>query len=228
MLLVDIKKKIYSDGQIAFNLDVAFKVYTGITILFGPSGSGKTTTLRTITGIVMPDEGRIVFGDQIYFDSSLKINVPIQKRKIGYVFQDYALFPHLTAEENVAYGIQVKGKKEKYEKAFDNLKLLGIEHTRKRYPRELSGGEKQRVALARVLAFDPKIMLLDEPLSAVDLNTRSQLLEQITDIHQKAGIPIIYITHNPIEALHIGHHVVALNDGKVIKEGDPNQVIRVF
>src|SRR5205085_2459760 len=155
-------KKRLTDG---FALDLAFETRAGINILFGPSGSGKTTTLRAIAGLVAPDAGRIAHNEQIYFDSTAHINLPIQQRRIGFVFQEGTLFPHLTAEQNVAYGITARVQA-KREHARALLAQFGVEHLAARYPRELSGGEQQRVALARALAPAPSVLLLDEPLSA--------------------------------------------------------------
>ena len=157
----------------------------GINILFGPSGSGKTTTLRAIAGLVAPDEGRIAHGAQIYFDSTMHINLPIQRRRVGFVFQDNALFPHLTAAQNVAYGVAAR---ERTTRARALLAQFGVEHLAAHYPRELSGGEQQRVALARALAPAPAVLLLDEPLSAVDVPTRARLLDEIDAAQRTSGI----------------------------------------
>jgi molybdate transport system ATP-binding protein len=224
MLFVNIKKEIKSNGRIALALDVAFRVQEGITVLFGPSGSGKTTILRAIAGIVTPDEGRISLGEQIYFDSTNGVNLPIQKRKVGFVFQDYSLFPHLTAEKNVSYGVNIGTDKAKRERAREMLSLFGIERLAGQYPRELSGGEQQRTALARALASDPAILLLDEPLSAVDVATRSYLLEEIISIQRKSGIPFIYVTHNHAEAVRIGDYILILSKWRIAQEGKPLEV----
>ena len=174
VLQVNIKKQLGAGGRTPFHLDVRFTAQNGITLLFGPSGSGKTTTLRAIAGIVTPDEGRISVGKQVYFDSAAGINLSIQQRRVDYVFQNYALFPHLTAEQNVAYGIkaQALNSRSKRERAREMLALFRIEHTAGRYPHEMSGGEQQRAAVARALASDPAVVLLDEPLSAVDTGSR--------------------------------------------------------
>ncbi len=224
MLYVDIKKQFGKNGYTSLSLDTSFTVKDGITVLFGPSGSGKTTILRTVAGIATPDRGYIKLGEQVYFDSVSKINLPIQKRKVGYVFQDSSLFPHLTAEENAAYGINDGKNKTKRERARELLTLFGIERTADRYPRELSGGEQQRVALARALASDPLILLLDEPLSAVDMGTRSRLLEEIITAQRSSDIPFIYVTHNQAEAVYIGNHLLLLYKGRIVQEGKPVDV----
>jgi molybdate transport system ATP-binding protein len=212
----------------SFTLDLEFTAPEGVTIIFGPSGSGKTTCLRSIAGIVTPDAGRISLGDRLYFDSTSGVNLPVQQRRVGFMFQDYALFPHLTAEQNVAYGLRDDrgaNKGRKRERAHELLSLLGIEYAARQYPRELSGGEGQRVALARALASDPAIMLLDEPLSAVDVKTRALLLAEIATTQRRTGIPFIYVTHHTGEAIEIGNHAVIIDRGKVIRQGCPGEVL---
>ncbi|MBO0800398.1 MAG: ATP-binding cassette domain-containing protein, partial [Blastocatellia bacterium] len=190
MLQVSIRKRYGNNGREVrnernFTLDLDFAAPGGVTILFGPSGSGKTSCLRAVAGIIRPDEGRIAVGERIYFDSAVGANLTIQERRVGFVFQDYLLFPHLTAEQNIAYGVRSRGgthkmsKTEKRARARELLALLGIEYAAQQYPGELSGGESQRVALARALASDPEMVLLDEPLSAVDALTRARLLAEI-------------------------------------------------
>jgi molybdate transport system ATP-binding protein len=224
MLSVEIKKGIKYNGRVALALDVAFSARNEITVLFGSSGSGKTTILYMIAGIVTPDEGRISLGEQIYFDSTNCINLPIQRRKIGFVFQDYSLFPHLTVEKNISYGRKIGTNRTNYKKAREMLSLFRIEHLAGQYPRGLSGGEQQRVALARALASDPAILLLDEPLSAVDIATRSYLLEEIISIQRRSGVPLIYVTHNPAEAVRIGDYILILSNGRIAQEGKPLEV----
>jgi molybdate transport system ATP-binding protein len=221
---VAIKKRLASDKSTNFNLDAAFGVGNGITILFGQSGSGKTTTLRAIAGIVTPDNGRIRIGEETYFDSATGKNLSIQKRRVGYVFQDYALFPHLTAAQNVAYGIKEKSHRLRREKARELLALFRIEHIALRYPQNMSGGEQQRTALARALASDPAVVLLDEPLSAVDTETRSLLLDEIVLAQKRVNIPFLYVTHNIAEAMRLGQEVVVLHEGFVKKTGSPSAV----
>lgn len=218
MLHVDIKKRFGDKQHPTFLLNVRFSVSKGITALVGASGSGKTTTLRLIAGVLTPDEGRISFGAQTYFDSSRKINLSMQRRRIGFVFQDYALFPHLTAEQNIAYGVKANDKKIRGAKAREMLMLFHLEHTRRRFPHEISGGEQQRIALARALASDPAIVLLDEPLSAVDVETRTKLLDEIEDAQRSADIPFIYVTHNEAEAARLGKHRITLQSGSIMDE----------
>ena len=156
----------------------------------------------------------IKVGGNTYFDSSLKINVPIQQRRVGFVFQDYALFPHITAFKNISYG--TSNGNDPGKRAEELLALFHIEHVRNQLPREMSGGEQQRVALARALASDPAIVLLDEPLSAVDVETRVKLLDEIELAQRQSNIPFIYVTHNPVEIERFRNQRVILNAGKSI------------
>jgi len=215
MIDVNIKKRLGGDSS-SFLLDISFSVNGGITVLAGASGAGKTTTLRLIAGILTPDEGVIKVGSETYFDAARKVDLSIQKRRVGFVFQDYALFPHLTAEQNIAYGIKTNSKTAKMEKAAEMLELFHIEHIRTRIPREMSGGEQQRVAVARALASDPAVLLLDEPLSAVDVETRSKLLDEIETAQAQTGIPFVYVTHNEAEAVRLGRQQVTLEKGRVV------------
>ena len=199
---------------------------SGITILFGPSGSGKTTTLRAIAGIIGPDEGRITVGDRVFFDSRTGARLSIQERRVGYVFQDYALFPHLTAEQNVSYGIKEQTERRRRERARELLTLIKLDHIGQRYPSKMSGGEQQRIALARALASDPSVVLLDEPLSAVDLATRISLLDEIESVQSKFAIPFIYVTHNTEEANRLGTNLVVLESGRVKQTGPAREIFK--
>jgi molybdate transport system ATP-binding protein len=208
----------------SMTIDVQIKAMGGVMVLFGPSGAGKTSILRSIAGILTPDEGRITLGEQVFFDSAAKICLPIQERRVGYVFQNHLLFPHLTAEQNVLYGARASSRRSARERVRELFALLGIQKTVARYPRELSGGEQQRVALARALATDPQILLLDEPLSAVDVATRSRLLEEISAIQRRSGIPFVYVTHNHSEAARLGNMMYVIHEGKVMQEGTPLEI----
>lgn len=212
MLNVNLKKHFRNKNASDFTLDVSFTVSEGITVLMGASGAGKTTILKLIAGILTPDEGFINLDSQTFFDSAQKINLPIQERNVGFVFQDYALFPHLTAAKNIAYGI--KDKNLKNEKAREMLALFHIEHIAERTPNEMSGGEQQRVALARALASNPKIVLLDEPLSAVDVETRTKLLDEIEEAQRQTKIPFLYVTHNEAEAERLETARIIIREGK--------------
>lgn len=203
MLIVEIQKRLPH-----FELDVKFSVANEIVVLFGPSGSGKTTILNCIAGISKPAAGIIRLNDTILFENK-KVFVPIQKRNIGYVFQDYALFPHMTVWKNIAYGMQ----NESFVKNL--MKELRIEHLRDKYPSEISGGEKQRVAIARAIATEPDALLLDEPFSALDNQTRVKGHEELLRIHKLWRIPIILVTHHLEEAKKLGNRILYLHEGKI-------------
>jgi molybdate transport system ATP-binding protein len=227
VLQLEIRKRLQSEKSGSFNLDVAFSAGDGITILFGPSGSGKTTTLRSIAGIVTPDSGRISVGEEVYFDSAKGLNLSIQKRRVGYLFQDYALFPHMTAQQNVAYGMKDNGAHSgsRMGRAKAMLALFKIENLSGRYPHNMSGGEQQRTALARALASDPAVVLLDEPLSAVDTETRLVLFDELVMAQERVRIPFIYVTHNTAEAKRLGNQVILLQEGIVKLTGKPAEVL---
>jgi molybdate transport system ATP-binding protein len=208
----------------ALVIDVHIQAADGVTVLFGPSGAGKTSILRAVAGILIPDEGRITLGETVFFDSATGVNIPMQRRGVGYVFQNHLLFPHLTAEQNALYGARDDARKSARERVRELFAMMEIEETVARRPHELSGGEQQRVALARALATEPAIMLLDEPLSAVDAATRARLTEEIADIQQRTGVPFLYVTHNHTEALRLGKTMILIDGGKVTQQGDPKSI----
>jgi molybdate transport system ATP-binding protein len=211
MLEVSVKKTLTDAARQQFRLDLQFAVGNGFTVLTGPSGGGKTSTLQLIAGILRPDSGIIALGGNRLYDSDARIDVPVQDRRVGFVFQDYALFPHLTAAENVAYGVR---EGDKMSTALAMLETFHISHTRARRPHEMSGGEQQRAALARALASDPSIVLLDEPLSAVDVETRAKLLDEIEAAQRRANVPFIYVTHNEAEAKRLSGSRVYIENGR--------------
>ena len=210
MLEVNVQKTLVDATGREFRLDVRFEAAGGFTVITGLSGSGKTSTLQMIAGILRPDSGYIRLNGRPYFDHSLGVDVPIRERRVGFVFQDYALFPHLTAAENVAYGIRGRDRMNRTDEL---LETFHISHTRARRPHEMSGGEQQRAALARALASEPAIMLLDEPLSAVDVETRSRLLDEIKAAQQTTNIPFLYVTHYEAEVSRLNGHVVRIEQG---------------
>ncbi len=224
MLDVRIRKQLGSGNAHALTIDVQMRVSGGVTVLFGSSGAGKTSILRAIAGVVNPDEGRISLGEKVYFDSSSGISLPMQQRQLGYVFQSHTLFPHMTAEQNALYGAKSDPPRSARDRVRELFEMLAIRDAAARYPHELSGGEQQRVALARALAADPLLMLLDEPLSAVDVAMRSRLLEEISAIQQKSGIPFLYVTHNPSEAVRLGNNMIVIDQGKIVQEGPPLEI----
>jgi molybdate transport system ATP-binding protein len=195
-----------------------------LTVLFGPSGSGKSTTLRCLAGLERPERGTIRFGDEIWFDAARGIFLPPQRRRIGYLFQDYALFPHLRVAQNIGYGLAKIAASERRQRIEEITELLGLVGLEDRYPRQLSGGQQQRVALARALVCRPRLLLLDEPLSAVDAPTREHLRRQLRHWLVGLQMPTILVTHDRIEALALGDHVLVCEAGRVCQSGSVQQV----
>jgi len=218
-------RKCFSNAGRDFALDVLFTIAPGITIVFGPSGAGKTTLLDCIAGLTIPDSGRIAVGDRVLFDPAQRTNLPVQNRKLGYVFQDLALFPHLTIGKNVEYGLAALGRSEQRQKSDAILESFRITHLRDRKPPEISGGERQRAALARALVIDPCILLLDEPLAALDANTKSKIIDDLRAWNAAHHIPILYITHNREEVFALGDRVLVLENGRIIADGTPHGVM---
>ena len=208
-----------------FELDLAVVLPPGITILFGPSGAGKTTLLDCMVGLVRPDAGRITVQEKVLFDSALGIDVPPPRRRVVYVFQDLALFPHLTVEANVEYGLSRLSRAEREQRGAAVLESFRISHLRSRRPGEISGGERQRVALARALVIEPVILLLDEPLAALDMVTKSKIIDDLRTWNQEHAVPIVYVTHSREEVFALGDRVIVLENGRVIAQGTPHQVM---
>ena len=215
MLNVNIQKKLKE-----FDLDIDFEFEKGCLGILGPSGCGKSMTLKSIAGIVNPDEGFISLNDNIYFDSKQKINLKPQKRNVGYLFQNYALFPNMTVEENIAVGVP----KDDDRTVSEMIKRFHLEGLEKRYPRQLSGGQQQRVALARIMAYGPDVILLDEPFSAMDAYLKEQLrMELVNSLRDFDGFSIM-VTHNRDEAFQFCDELIVLDKGKVIAKGDTYEV----
>lgn len=210
MLSVDFAKTLPD-----FTLQLRFSIERDILVLFGPSGCGKTTTLRCIAGLLKPDAGKIEFDGQVFTDPAAGVFVPPRERQIGYMFQDFALFPHMSVRKNIWYGVRHRDQETDamYEKL---MGLLKIEHLAKRYVDRLSGGEKQRVALARALMAKPRLLLLDEPLSSLDKETRLELQAELKDMQKLWGIPFILVTHDPEEAKTLGTQVLFIEKGRQV------------
>jgi molybdate transport system ATP-binding protein len=225
MLAARIRRELRRPGASPFVLDVSIEVSPGITILFGASGAGKSTLLDCVAGLARPDEGRIAVGGDVLFDSSLGIHVPAQKRRIAYVFQTLALFPHLSAEENVAYGLNHLPEEQRRERAEAILKAFHVEKLRKQKPGEISGGEKQRIALARSLVTEPRVLLLDEPLTGLDAERKAAIVDDLRAWNTAKGIPILYVTHSREEVDALGERVIALDNGSVVSTGAPMEVL---
>ncbi|EAL1122255.1 sulfate/molybdate ABC transporter ATP-binding protein [Campylobacter coli] len=217
MIKIDIKLPINTaKGKKQLELNTCLKA-NEITAIFGESGVGKTTLLKIIAGLIKPEFGRIEVGDELWLDTQKNINLAIQKRKIGFVFQDYALFPNMSVKENISYAATSK------QKAEELLSLMNLENLAKIYPKNLSGGQAQRVALARALAREPQILLLDEPLSALDFKMRSFLQDELVKILQHFKITTLLVSHDLAEIYKLSHRILELSDGKIIKDAKTNE-----
>ena len=206
-----------------FDLSVEFVCQSErMTVLIGPSGAGKTTLIRIIAGLEKPDEGNIQFGDEVWMDTDRKICLPPQKRRLGYVFQDYTLFPHLSIWDNAAFAA---GKKKEAVKQL--LDRYGLWQLRNRKPNAVSGGERQRCALCQALAREPRLLLLDEPFSALDVFTRRDLRDELRKMKEELCIPIVYVTHDVNEALYLADEILPLVDGRVDREWMQRSIERV-
>lgn len=200
-----------------YDLDISFSLEREVLVIQGRSGSGKTTILDCLAGIKSPDGGEIRVGEDTLFSSASKVDRPIKSRGIGYVFQNYALFPNMTVEENIGFGVDKKSPIERsyVERVLDSLKIV---HLKKRYPHEISGGEKQRVALARALSTRPKLLLLDEPFSALDTDTKDHVYGEFLEFKKEWNISTIMITHNDDEAKLLGDRIIHIKDGKLFEK----------
>jgi molybdate transport system ATP-binding protein len=225
MLTAQIRKARRSASTPSFVLDISIEVSPGITILFGASGAGKSTLLDCVAGLTRPDEGQIAIGTDVLFDSAHGINVPAPKRRTAYVFQTLALFPHLSAEENVAYGLTHLREEERRERVEAILKAFRVEKLRKQRPGEISGGERQRIALARSLVTEPRVLLLDEPLTGLDTELKAAIVDDLRAWNAAKGIPILYVTHSREEVDALGERVIALDNGRVVSAGAPMEVL---
>lgn len=195
-----------------------------ITVLFGPSGCGKTTILRCLAGLERPESGRIEFAGQTWFDADRRICLSPQQRDIGFLFQEYALFPHLTVADNVGYSLVSASRDDRRNRIDEMLKRFDLEGLGQRYPRQISGGQQQRVALARSLARRPKVLLLDEPLSALDSDLRDQLRAELRDRLADFAIPVVLVTHDRTEAASLADQVLVLSEGRITRFGAPADV----
>ena len=223
MLAVDIRRRFSNTAQ--FQLQVAAQFPPGFTVLFGPSGAGKSTLLDCIAGLLQPDEGSIRLDETVFFDAAKRLSLSPQERDIGYVFQSLALFPHLTVQKNVAFGLAKAPRSAKQDRVARILRAFHIEQLTHRKPRELSGGEQQRVALARSLVTQPRLLLLDEPLTGLDAGLRESILQDLREWNASNRVPILYVTHNRYEVDAIGERVVTLLDGQVRESGLPASVL---
>ncbi|MBC8738927.1 molybdate transport system ATP-binding protein [Paraburkholderia sp. Clong3] len=212
-------RKTFETAERRFTLDVAFSASTQRLVLFGPSGAGKSLTLQAIAGLLRPDEGTITLHGTTLFDSAVGIDQKPQARKIAYLFQDYALFPHLNVRQNIGFGLhrgwlnpRARGAHAQVDYWLDALELRGLAGN---HPAQLSGGQKQRVALARALVSQPRLLLLDEPFSALDSELRQRMRRELSDLQTRLDIPMVLITHDPDDVAAFGDQVVRVSDGRV-------------
>ena len=222
MLHAEIEKTFKSGAHVKAALDLP--AGQSVTVLFGPSGAGKTTLLRCIAGLEELTAGRIVFKDQVWADPAKRRHLPTQKRAIGYLFQDYALFPHLKVHDNIGFGIHQLSSTERNDRIVRTAASLRIEDLLDRWPSELSGGQQQRAALARVLVREPELLLLDEPLSALDGVARDHVRGELASLLRRLQMPAIVVTHDWVDALSLGNRLHVMSRGIVLQEGTPQEV----
>jgi molybdate transport system ATP-binding protein len=221
VLDVDLTHRVHS----GLTLKVAFRVGREIGVVFGPSGAGKTTLLRLIAGLSRPDSGRIRLGDVTLFDSSRGIDCRLRDRRIGMIFQDDRLFPHLSVAANIRFGLKGWRRSEAHARSAAVAALCGVESLMDRSPETLSGGERQRVGLARALAPRPRLLLCDEPVSALDLTNRHAMVHRLREVQRALAIPMLYVTHSVAEAVALGSRLFLLEEGRIIADGPPLDVL---
>jgi molybdate transport system ATP-binding protein len=207
------------------DIDVELECKPGITCVMGPSGAGKSTILGVLAGLVVPERGKVVLGDTTWFDREKNVDVPVHHRRLSYMFQNLALFPHMTAQKNVEYGMHDVAKEERAAKALELLERMGVKHLAHRRPRTFSGGEAQRVALARAIARRPVLLLLDEPFSALDRELRTQLGALVRELVADLGVPCVHVTHSVSEARTLADHVVVIEKGLLVRQGTAAEVL---
>jgi molybdate transport system ATP-binding protein len=209
-----------------FDLDVSLECASGVTVLFGASGSGKTLTLDCLAGFLKPDAGRILLNDGILFDAGSGACLPPQRRALGYVFQNYALFPHMTLEQNLAFGIRRLPSLERHRRIHEMLDLFGLAARAGRRPQELSGGEKQRASIARALVTEPRLLLLDEPVRGLDYPLRADFYEILRSVRERYRIPILLVTHDVAEGFLLGDRMAVYAAGRIVQVGSPEEILR--
>jgi molybdate transport system ATP-binding protein len=214
MLAVDVEKRL---GD--FFLSARFETGSGVTAVYGPSGAGKTTLVNMISGLVAPDRGRIAIDGTVLFDSAQRIDLPPHRRRIGYVFQEGRLFPHLSVKQNLDYGRRMCGLPPDIAQMQRIVDLLDIGHLVDRRPGKLSGGERQRIAIGRALLMRPRLLLLDEPLASLDIARKREILPYLQRLRDKVGVPMVYVSHQAAELRRIATAVVRLDAGRVAAAG---------
>lgn len=214
-----------------FPIEAEWSAGDEIVALFGPSGAGKSITLQAIAGFIIPDEGYIRINGKVVFDSAGRVNIPPQKRKVGYLFQNYALFPHLTVIQNILFACEKNDKKSVLSEMLHNEELISIMEVfqlkglENHYPTQLSGGQKQRVALARALMSKPELFLLDEPFAALDMIMRKKLRNEIKELQKRLQIPMVLVTHDIDEAIMMADRLIIYDKGNVVQGGEPEYII---
>lgn len=209
----------------AFSLDVELDAGEGITVLFGPSGSGKTLTLDAIAGFLRPDSGRIIVDGSILYDGEAGVHLSPQARRCGYVFQNYALFPHMTLRENLEFAAAARGKLDRHKRVNEMLERFQLGDMAGRRPHELSGGQKQRGSIARALLADPRLLLLDEPAQGLDAVLRQELYRVLREVRRDFRIPALLVTHDWEEALELGERMHVYREGRIVQSGTPQEVL---
>jgi molybdate transport system ATP-binding protein len=209
----------------SFSLDIDFQAAGGFTALFGPSGSGKTLTLDSIAGFVRPDQGRILLDDQILFDGASGVHLAPRARHCGYVFQNYALFPHMTLRQNLEFAVERLPRLERHRKVNEMLEKFHLTDVSGRRPYQLSGGQKQRCSIARALIAAPRLLLLDEPTRGLDAPLRAELYAALRRVREEFGIPLLLVTHDFEECLQLGDEMIVLRDGRVVQCGPPRKIL---
>ncbi|WP_156474152.1 sulfate/molybdate ABC transporter ATP-binding protein [Ferrovum sp. PN-J185] len=208
-----------------FSLEVALQLPSQLSVVLGPSGAGKSLLLQTLAGWIRPDKGVIRFGEECWFDQTNNINLSVRDRQVGFVFQHDALFPHMSALENIVYGHRAPTSRDAREKATTFAQRYQLTEVLSLFPRQLSGGQRQRVALARTLMSEPRLLLLDEPLSALDFMTRRHIRDQLIEIQRQLLLPMVFVTHDIHEAVFMADYLVLMNEGQVIQAGEKEQVL---
>src|SRR5580658_3970399 len=208
-----------------FVLDLEFSAAAGITVLFGPSGSGKTLTLDSIAGFVRPDEGRILLEDDILFDGATGVHLPPQARNCGYVFQSYALFPHMSLRENLEFAAERRPRLERHRRVNEMLERFHLTDAAGRRPHELSGGQRQRCSIARALIGAPKLLLLDEPTQGLDAPLRAEFYDVLRQVRSDFKTPVLLVSHDLDECFELGEEMIVLREGRMVQSGTPRQIL---